>query len=264
MNVESKNNCFLIYSGDYLYIINHNSVKSSKEKAEELVQKIESDESIVPINYNDRNSNYMVEGVLISKKNIVRRKVPFGLKVKPEKYVIRETQEMYEGMMERFNPRAPEWILAIIEGRAKGETVYMERPEYFLLPDFKWDLKHEHLYLLIVFRDLELRSIRDLRKGHIEMLKKCRDTVTEYVLTEYGISENKLRFYFHYHPSAWSLHLHVQHINSPISSSNSSSRAYLLTDIIQNLEMKPDYYKDCTLECIVQDKMMKTYMSLKS
>ena len=71
-----------------------------------------------------------------------------------------------------------------------------------ILPDMKWDLKTvSSLYLLSIVQDRTLRSMRDLRKCHIGLLKDIRREATRIVTEKWGLGNGSLRIYVHYQPS---------------------------------------------------------------
>lgn len=248
MKLEVHKDCFMVYVGTNLYIIDPKLIDNDSEKAKSLVSKIiNGDKGVVILSYNGNNYNYSVDGVLINCKP-TENKLTNHIK---EYIIVRETPSMYATFKQRINPKAPTWVRNIFNGSAEGEITYKKTKDYYLMPDFKWDQNPEHLYLLVLFREYKLHSVRDLTNKHIAMLQNMRVDVLDYISSNFKINESKLRLYFHYQPSAWQLHMHIQHMDSPIVNSNQSSKAITLTDIIQNLEQSPDYYAKATLECII-------------
>lgn len=73
---------------------------------------------------------------------------------------------------------------------------------YVLLPDAKWDRNTlSALYLVAIARSSSIKSLRDLRKEHIPMLKSIKREGTRVVQMRWGIQPGGLRFYIHYQPS---------------------------------------------------------------
>lgn len=71
--------------------------------------------------------------------------------------------------------------------------------------------------------------------------------LTEFVFQKaiqdkYGVPPSKLRIYFHYQPSYYHLHVHFTHVKLEAPGSG-VERAHLLTDVINNIKLLPDYYK---------------------
>ena len=69
---------------------------------------------------------------------------------------------------------------------------------------------------------------------------------------KYGISESKLRIYVHYQPSYYHFHVHFTHLQFLAPGSN-VERAHLLRDVIENLELYPNYYSQKTLSFVIQE-----------
>lgn len=66
----------------------------------------------------------------------------------------------------------------------------------------KWDLKTlSSLYLVSIVQDRTIRSMRDLRKCHIGLLKDIRREAARIVSEKWGLGNGSLRIYVHYQPS---------------------------------------------------------------
>ena len=66
----------------------------------------------------------------------------------------------------------------------------------------KWDLKTiSSLYLVSIVQDRTIRSMRDLRKCHIGLLKDIRREAARIVSEKWGLKNGSLRIYVHYQPS---------------------------------------------------------------
>lgn len=66
----------------------------------------------------------------------------------------------------------------------------------------KWDLKTvSSLYLVSIVQDRTIRSMRDLRKSHIALLKEIRREAARIVSEKWGLGNGSLRIYVHYQPS---------------------------------------------------------------
>lgn len=133
----------------------------------------------------------------------------------------------------------------IIDHKAESERIIFENDELMLLPDFMWfDLsKIDQLYIIAIFKDNSLRSIRDLNKSHLKMLKNVEKEISNIISTNYPSAENKFSVFFHYCPTFYRLHLHisVQEIDCH------PSRVHFLSTVIQNIELIDDYYQKVSL-----------------
>ena len=73
---------------------------------------------------------------------------------------------------------------------------------FVLLPDLKWDLTTAGtLYLVAIVHSKDIKSLRDLRKSHINMLKSIRRQAIKISEARWGVSGNELRMFVHYQPS---------------------------------------------------------------
>src|SRR6266567_3311107 len=63
----------------------------------------------------------------------------------------------------------------ILTGVSESSKILYSCPEFLILPDMKWDLKTiSSLYLVAITQDRTIRSLRDLRKHHVGLLKSIR------------------------------------------------------------------------------------------
>ena len=100
------------------------------------------------------------------------------------------------------------------------------------------------------FKNRNLKTIRDLRESHLVMLQEVYVTVSAWLKSRH---KNKYYMYFHYMPSVFQLHLHVnsntQHINW--------DRAHLMSTVTANLRQDSQYYA----KALILTKMCKTIRS---
>lgn len=69
---------------------------------------------------------------------------------------------------------------------------------------------------------------------------------------KYGLPRSQLRVYFHYQPSFYHLHVHFTYLRHD-APGITAERAHLLSNVISNIEVVPDYYQKITLPFIVQE-----------
>jgi len=116
------------------------------------------------------------------------------------------------------------------------------------LPDTSWTtLDIEDLYLLLIVKRKDIYSIRDLTDEHIPLLETMLKTL-EHIESIYKIPSCMLRSYFHYKPSVWHLHLHINNINTSKQYSYSVERCHSLINVINNLKIDGNYYKKIDLQ----------------
>ena len=106
------------------------------------------------------------------------------------------------------------------------------------------------LRFLIIFRNTSLKTIRDLREIDIPILIDAHKQVSRY-LHEHNLSE--YIFYFHYLPSVFQLHMHVNKDASQVTG-KPNDRIQHLSAIIQNLKKNSNYYA----QALILTKYCKT------
>jgi m7GpppX diphosphatase len=141
--------------------------------------------------------------------------------------VIRETRELYTQVVKPYIDSFPssriQWsvplalpphtnhhlvtrVYNILSHKTESSKILHEDPSpltgYIILPDLKWDGKSlNSLYLIAIAHSKDLRSLRDLRGGHLDMLKSIRREALRVVREKWGLDGGKLRFFVHYQPS---------------------------------------------------------------
>lgn len=216
------------------------------------VSKIQGDtDQLKKLSFNGSFENYEIDGIYV---NVSPPLDPNWNKPKcsrKEYVMVHETPEMYSNNIEN-KIVSPEWVTRIESGNAE-EEILMETPDFFLLPNFKWNRKIKDLYLLTIFKDKALRSIRDLNFNHIDLLEKTKSIVLDYVSKKFHLHRSHVRCFFHYYPSAWRLHLHVQHVsaNTSLGSTTQCGRAHILEDVMNNIKLLPNYYQIATISSVL-------------
>lgn len=102
-------------------------------------------------------------------------------------------------------------VYDILSGKSEAEKILYRDPSpeygYVVLPDMKWDLTTiASLYLVAIVLTKDIRSLRDLRKRHLGMLRRIRKEATRVVKEKWGLPDGSLRFYIHYQPSYCGYH----------------------------------------------------------
>ena len=66
----------------------------------------------------------------------------------------------------------------------------------------KWDLKSiSSLYLVALVQDRNIRSLRDLNRSNLTLLKSIRREASRIVHEKWGLGSGSLRMFVHYQPS---------------------------------------------------------------
>jgi hypothetical protein len=139
-----------------------------------------------------------------------------------------------------------QWIFDLIENRfhKNNEKVFIDGPAWCLCADKHNG--HDARYL-VVFKDKSLKTLRDLRSTHLGLLEEIQATVLAWLKRRHP---QQYCMYFHYMPSVFQLHLHVnscaQYINR--------HRAHFLATVMRNLRRESEHYA----RALILTKMCKT------
>ena len=131
---------------------------------------------------------------------------------KQDVVLVQETPELYERVVKpfiaAFPPSRTKWVEEIITGRKEADKV-LHRDDsgsfgYMIIPDMKWNLETvSDLYLLALCTSSSIKSLRDLRKVHVPVLRNIKDEATRIVKARWKNDEKdiSLRMFIHYQPS---------------------------------------------------------------
>ena len=115
---------------------------------------------------------------------------------------------MVKPFIAAFPPSRTKWVDEIIAGRKEGDKV-LHRDDsgsfgYMIIPDMKWNLETvSDLYLLALCTTNGVKSLRDLRKVHVPVLKSIKDEAIRIVKARWNNDgkDISLRMFIHYQPS---------------------------------------------------------------
>ena len=105
-------------------------------------------------------------------------------------------------------------------------------------PSFHW---------LAVVADTSLRTLRDLRGVHVQMLQSLHSQACQKIFEESGTEPGQVLAYVHYPPSVYQLHIHFKHLAGP-NVFHDTFRVHPLLSIINNLQIDSDFYKKSNLQ----------------
>ena len=137
-----------------------------------------------------------------------------------------------------------QWIYDLVS--QPDEEIYYNCERWLLAKD-----KHPgtDTRYLIIFKDTNLRTLRDLRDCHIPLLREARDKsyATLAKIMNLGVQDVAMqwRIYFHYYPSVFQLHAHI--VNEAVH--RNADRVHDLKHVIRNLMFHPMWYRDATILC---------------
>ncbi len=169
------------------------------------------------------------------------------------KALVRETPSIYDqvtrGYIESLDPSRHSWVHNILSGESESDKIILNTKYFVVLPDSKWDeTSINGLYVLVLLRDANIRSLRDVNREHVEVFEATITNVTETLCAKFkDLSPDRLRFFVHYQPTYYHFHVHVTLSELDCGHGFSVGQAHLLQDIIENLKLDAEYYRKRTL-----------------
>ena len=170
--------------------------------------------------------------------------------------LVRESPAAYAAahapMVAALPARRVKWVADILAGTSEADKVMVRDnggdggdAGFVVLPDGHWtadrDAAGDRLHLLCLAAEggARLRSLRDLRRRDVPLLRRMRDAAAAAVAARFpALPAGALRCYFHYPPSFYWLHLHVTRLH--IRQGSDAERAHLVDDVIAFLEGEGD------------------------
>ncbi|XP_075999571.1 m7GpppX diphosphatase-like [Genypterus blacodes] len=171
-----------------------------------------------------------------------------------EIFLVEETKEDYQSITLPYiqtQRLSLQWVQNILKKKAEAERIVCEDPDakvgFVLLPDIKWDQKQrDDLHLIAIVHRRGIKSLRDLTPEHLPLLQNIYLKGKEAILEHYGLPGIWLSVYLHYQPSYYHLHVHFTAMDYEVPGCD-LNRIHYLTDVIQNLQSYPQFYKSRTL-----------------
>ena len=115
-----------------------------------------------------------------------------------------------------FNRR---WLDDIFNGTKEQENIMYQNNNFLLIHElnklnidniFKPINDIINMHYLVFFKDIKLRSIRDININNISMISKSINKCIGLIRSKYKLKYNiNFNIEFHYHPSIWQLHAHI-------------------------------------------------------
>jgi hypothetical protein len=133
-----------------------------------------------------------------------------------------------------------QWIFDLIRGEfAANEFVFVDEPDWILVQGNSH--VSQELRYLVIFKDKALHTIRDLRQRHLAMLRAMWVKVSRFVRARHA-HHAAFRYYFHYMPSVFQLHLHVC-----CNVAADMNRTQPLSCVMRNIEARDTWYRDALI-----------------
>uniref|UniRef100_A0A6G1S865 m7GpppX diphosphatase n=1 Tax=Aceria tosichella TaxID=561515 RepID=A0A6G1S865_9ACAR len=176
-----------------------------------------------------------------------------------------ESPSVYQMIVEKFitetvekNKDYNQWVYNILEGKTETEHVLYNDPDpkdgFMLLPSLKSSGDDKDIHYIALCHRRDIRSLRDLNASHLPLLDNIHQIGHEALNQKYDyLEEGQIRSYIHYHPTFYHFHVHFEQIDP--AEYKSSDRDNLLTDVIENIRIRSDYY---------QRRMLAFPVSIKS
>ncbi|KAK6972474.1 m7GpppX diphosphatase [Biomphalaria glabrata] len=177
-----------------------------------------------------------------------------------EPFIIHETQHLYNTVtlpcIQNSN-LSLQWVYNILEKKKEADRIIVDDPDpdvgFVMVPDMKWDRKHmDALYAVAIVHKHGIKSIRDLRGEHLPLLENILKLGQTAIKEKFNVTSDKLRVYFHYQPSYYHLHVHFTHVKFDAPGSD-VLRAHLIQEVMDNIAMDSEYYKNRTLSFVVRE-----------
>ncbi|KAH9285616.1 m7GpppX diphosphatase [Echinococcus granulosus] len=184
-----------------------------------------------------------------------------------KRQIVLETPQTYQNVILPFlesNPKDLSWVDNILNGTAEVERVLLTDKDanfgFTLVLDYRWDGSKLHeLHALALARNPRLTCLRDLRACHLPMLRTMLTEGRKQLVAKYngekedGLREDQIIAYFHYPPTFYRLHMHFIHVEGPADGGTQVGKATLAEDVIENVEMKSEYYAERTVPIYLHD-----------
>jgi len=202
-----------------------------------------------------------------------------------KRILFRETPAIYERFTKQFilgeSPEKLGWLYQLLDKTAEQDRFLLEDPDLsrgFVIYAYEksetlLSKNIEKFSALVLVHRKDLKSIRDLDLKDVPLLQNIKHRIYDFVDKTFGETQNpeiprfvtpandnsrlehteepekqrvrprdQIRIFFHYKPTYFHLHLHVAHI-----SSEKNEKDHRLDDVIEHLQLFPNYYQQKTL-----------------
>lgn len=125
-----------------------------------------------------------------------------------------------------------QWIYSV--DTAQSEKRILDHEQWTIVAD---KLSCNNSRFLLVFKNTNLKTIRDLRADDVPMLQQINKLLKAY----FGA---QTILYFHYYPSVFQLHLHILQNSEKI---RTTERCHFLHHVITNLSKNSNHYEQALI-----------------
>ncbi|EKX47560.1 hypothetical protein GUITHDRAFT_137339 [Guillardia theta CCMP2712] len=149
-----------------------------------------------------------------------------------------------------------QWIYEILEGTREKEAVLVETADMIFLPDTEARNDKDTVNWLAIIKDRSLRSLRDLRGEHADMLQRAQTTCVDYILNTRNFDKHDVMAYIHYLPSVFQLHIHFCAPYGSYTARDAIYKLHPLDNVISNLRIDSDYYRKAHISTVVTERAL--------
>jgi hypothetical protein len=124
---------------------------------------------------------------------------------------IHQSTAMQNYIQAEVEKPAKQWIYSVINGAQECNKVAIDHPDFILLPNSIDHYSRQFcapLNWLAIFKDCNIRTLRDLRAEHIPIIEKMLNDCLQKLEKITGVTRSKIMAYIHYPPSVYQLHVH--------------------------------------------------------
>jgi m7GpppX diphosphatase len=168
-------------------------------------------------------------------------------------YLVEETYEDYLEILKTIPLKNYQWVYNIIDGLTEQEDIVYSDDKFILIPTYTWNYKNkdkknmDKIHILAIFKDKNLKTLRSLTGENADLLEYVMNKSLDEIERIYNIPKNRFRAYFHYHPSAWQLHIHFNLIDNR-KANCVCEHSHDVNQVIFNLRLCSDYYQKIKLK----------------
>ena len=163
--------------------------------------------------------------------------------------IITETYDIYKNKtlayINSLDKNHTKWIDNILYNNA--EEILIKTDDFVILKNYTTVDNPNLLDCLGLPFINNIRSLRDLNATHLPLLKKFYVDGKKLLGEKFNCKPTEIRAFIHYPPSFYYFHVHFLHINE-VNMSCCINRAIDLGEIINNIELKSDYYQVVSID----------------
>ncbi|KII70045.1 m7GpppX diphosphatase [Thelohanellus kitauei] len=173
------------------------------------------------------------------------------------KYVlVDESFDMYQKLSSYIQSQLSlnDWVYNILDGLTEVDRVLMRDDDFLIIADLKWNMvDKKSAYCLALTTRRDLYSLREMDETTLPILIKIRKAAKEIMVKKFGIEENTIQMFVHYHPSFYHFHVHID-TTSRETPGLYVGKAHFLDDIIKNIQLISNYYQKVDLKIRIPEK----------